>query len=128
MALKKVIYFDKPGALYTPETDDDQAKPNVYGVRWVNPDTFETIRVRGGARTGDHAAGAQRGEEHDDHDQRRAKRPGPRRAPGWRGRRRARRASPGEGTHQFVSGYEPGSVGASDGYGACGACCPQAGG
>ena len=31
-----------------------QAKPNVYGVRWVNPETFETIRVRGGARTGPH--------------------------------------------------------------------------
>jgi hypothetical protein len=54
MALKKVTYFDKPGAAPRPETDDDQAKPNVYGVRWVNPDTFETIRVRGGARTGPH--------------------------------------------------------------------------
>jgi hypothetical protein len=54
MALKKVTYFDKPGAAPRPETDDDQAKPNVYGVRWVNPETFETIRVRGGARTGPH--------------------------------------------------------------------------
>jgi len=54
MALKKVIYFDKAGAQYRPETDDDQAKPNVYGVRWVNADSFETIRVRGGARTDPH--------------------------------------------------------------------------
>jgi hypothetical protein len=54
MALKKVTYFDKPGEIPYPETDDDQAKPNVYGVRWVNPETFETIRVRGGARTGPH--------------------------------------------------------------------------
>ncbi len=54
MALKKVTYFDKPGAVPRPEDDDAQAKPNVYGVRWVNPETFETIRVRGGARTGPH--------------------------------------------------------------------------
>ena len=54
MALKKVTYFDKPGDVPHTETDDDQAKPNVYGVRWVNPETFETIRVRGGARTGPH--------------------------------------------------------------------------
>jgi hypothetical protein len=54
MPLKKVTYFDKPGVALQPEDEDGQAKPNVYGVRWVNPDTFETIRVRGGARTGPH--------------------------------------------------------------------------
>src|SRR5580692_4851973 len=54
MALKKVTYFDKAGPAARIEDDDDQAKPNVYGVRWVNPDTFETIRVRGGTRTGPH--------------------------------------------------------------------------
>ncbi|HLI79590.1 MAG TPA: hypothetical protein VKV03_06385 [Candidatus Binataceae bacterium] len=54
MALKKVTYFDKAGPAARIEDDDQQAKPNVYGVRWVNQDTFETIRVRGGARTGPH--------------------------------------------------------------------------
>ena len=54
MALRKVTYFDKPGVAPRPEDEEGQAKPNVYGVRWVNPDTFETIRVRGGARTGPH--------------------------------------------------------------------------
>jgi hypothetical protein len=54
MALKKVTYFDKAGPAARIEDDDQQAKPNVYGVRWVNQDTFETIRVRGGARTGRH--------------------------------------------------------------------------
>jgi hypothetical protein len=54
MALKKVTYFDKHGFVPRPEDDDGQAKPNVFGVRWVNPETFETIRVRGGARTDPH--------------------------------------------------------------------------
>ena len=35
-----------------PTEEDGQAKPAVMGVRWVNPDTFETIRVVGGKRTG----------------------------------------------------------------------------
>jgi hypothetical protein len=52
--LRKVTFFDKPGMTPQIEDEDGQAKPNVYGVRWVNPDTFETIRVRGGARTGPH--------------------------------------------------------------------------
>ena len=54
MALRKVTYFDKPGVAVSPEDDEGQAKPCVLGVRWVNPDTFETIRVRGGTRTGPH--------------------------------------------------------------------------
>jgi hypothetical protein len=31
--------------------EEGQAKPCVYGVRWVNPDTIETIRKYGGKRT-----------------------------------------------------------------------------
>ena len=54
MPLKKVTYFDKPGVAPRPDEEDGQAKPNVFGVRWVNHETFETIRVRGGARTGPH--------------------------------------------------------------------------
>lgn len=52
MALRKVTLFDKPGSAVQPVDEEGQAKPCVLGVRWVNPDTFETIRVRGGVRTG----------------------------------------------------------------------------
>jgi hypothetical protein len=52
MALRKVTLFDKPGTALVPEDEEGQAKPAVLGVRWVNDDTFETIRVRGGKRTG----------------------------------------------------------------------------
>jgi hypothetical protein len=52
--LRKVTFFDKPGVQPRTEEEDGQAKPNVFGVRWVNADTFETIRIRGGARTGPH--------------------------------------------------------------------------
>jgi hypothetical protein len=52
MGLRKVTYFDKEGAALVPVEEDGQAKPAVMGVRWVNPDTFETIRVVGGKRTG----------------------------------------------------------------------------
>ncbi len=55
MALRKVTYFDKQGVSSVPVDEEGQAKPCVLGVRWVNPDTFETIRVRGGARTGPHS-------------------------------------------------------------------------
>jgi hypothetical protein len=54
MALRKVTLFDKPGDAVQPVDEEGQAKPCVLGVRWVNPDTFETIRVRGGVRTGPH--------------------------------------------------------------------------
>jgi hypothetical protein len=54
MALRKVTIFDKPGSAVVPVDEEGQAKPCVLGVRWVNPDTFETIRVRGGVRTGPH--------------------------------------------------------------------------
>jgi len=51
MALRKVTFFDHKGPALEPVDEDGQAKPCVMGVRWVNPDTFETIRVRGGERT-----------------------------------------------------------------------------
>lgn len=51
MALRKVTFFDHPGLALEPVEEDGQAKPCVFGVRWVNPDTFETIRARGGRRT-----------------------------------------------------------------------------
>lgn len=54
MALRKVTYFDHKGVAVEPVDEEGQAKPCVLGVRWVNPDTFETIRVRGGKRTGPH--------------------------------------------------------------------------
>jgi hypothetical protein len=52
MGLRKVTFFDKEGTTLVPVDEDGQAKPAVMGVRWVNPDTFETIRVVGGKRTG----------------------------------------------------------------------------
>jgi hypothetical protein len=52
MALRKVTMFDHVGKGLEPVDEEGQAKPAVLGVRWVNPDTFETIRVRGGKRTG----------------------------------------------------------------------------
>lgn len=52
MSLRKVTMFDKEGVALVPVDEDGQAKPAVLGVRWVNPDTFETIRARGGRRTG----------------------------------------------------------------------------
>ena len=52
MALRKVTVFDKLGSAIEPTDEEGQAKPAVLGVRWLNPDTFETIKVRGGKRTG----------------------------------------------------------------------------
>ena len=52
MGLRKVTIFDKEGTTLVPVEEDGQAKPAVMGVRWTNPDTFETIRVVGGKRTG----------------------------------------------------------------------------
>ncbi len=52
MALRKVTFFDHPGVALEAVEEDGQAKPCVFGVRWVNHDTFETIRARGGQRTG----------------------------------------------------------------------------
>jgi hypothetical protein len=52
MPLRKVTLFDHEGVAEVPFDEEGQAKPCVLGVRWVNNDTFETIRVRGGKRTG----------------------------------------------------------------------------
>lgn len=52
MALRKVTFFDHRGTAIEPIEEDGQAKPCVFGVRWLNHDTLETIRARGGKRTG----------------------------------------------------------------------------
>ena len=51
MSLRKVTFFDREGRAFQNVDEDGQAKPAVFGVRWVNDDTLETIRVRGGERT-----------------------------------------------------------------------------
>ena len=51
MSLRKVTLFDHQGPTLEPVDEDGQAKPAVLGVRWVNPDTLETIYLRGGKRT-----------------------------------------------------------------------------
>ena len=55
MALRKVTRFDKVGIAVDPSDEEGQAKPAVMGVRWTNPTTLETIRIRGGKRTGPHS-------------------------------------------------------------------------
>ena len=55
MALRKVTHFDSKDIALKPQDEEGQAKPAVLGVRWLNSDTFETIRVRGGKRTGPHS-------------------------------------------------------------------------
>lgn len=53
MAKRMVTDFSRAGsASYEKIDDDDQAKPCVYGVPWVNTDTLATIRKHGGTRTG----------------------------------------------------------------------------
>jgi len=54
MALRKVTMFDHEGLGAVPVEEDGQAKPAVLGVRWLNLDTLETIRARGGKRTDPH--------------------------------------------------------------------------
>ena len=54
MPLRKVTVFDAPGAALEPSDEEGQAKPAILGVRFVNPDTYETIVLRGGKRTGPH--------------------------------------------------------------------------
>jgi len=51
MSLRKVTCFDHEGQTLDPVDEEGQAKPAVLGVRWVNPDTLETIYLRGGKRT-----------------------------------------------------------------------------
>src|SRR6202040_1525849 len=52
MGLRHGAFFDTAVTTLVPVEEDGQAKPAVMGVRWTNPDTFETIRVHGGKRTG----------------------------------------------------------------------------
>jgi len=52
MLLHKVTVFDKIGVAEVEVDEEGQAKPSILGVRWVNPETLETISVRGGKRTG----------------------------------------------------------------------------
>ena len=52
MPFRKVTLFDRDGIANETYDEEGQAKPCVLGVRWVHPDTFETVRVRGGKRTG----------------------------------------------------------------------------
>jgi hypothetical protein len=53
MAKRMVTNFSRAGFPSYEQIDEDgQAKPCVYGVPWVNPDTIATINKRGGRRTG----------------------------------------------------------------------------
>ena len=52
MAKRMVTNFARAGFPSYEQIDEEgQAKPCVYGVPWVNPDTIETIRRHGGGRT-----------------------------------------------------------------------------
>ena len=53
MAKRMVTSFARVGDEgYVRIDDDEQAKPCVLGVPWVNPDTLATSRKHGGRRTG----------------------------------------------------------------------------
>lgn len=53
MGKRIVSNFSRPAFPSTEAIDEDgQAKPCVYGVPWVNPDTLATIAKHGGRRTG----------------------------------------------------------------------------
>ena len=53
MAKRMVSHFSRAGyPSYEKVDEDGQAKPCVYGVPWVNPDTLATISKHGGQRTG----------------------------------------------------------------------------
>jgi hypothetical protein len=52
MSRRMVTNFSRAGFPSYEQIDEEgQAKPCVYGVPWVNPDTIETIRRHGGQRT-----------------------------------------------------------------------------
>jgi hypothetical protein len=52
MSKRMVTNFSRAGFPSYEQIDEEgQAKPCVYGVPWVNPDTVETIRRHGGRRT-----------------------------------------------------------------------------
>ena len=53
MAKRMVTNFSRAGyPSYERIDEEGQAKPAIYGVPWVNPDTVATIKKHGGARTG----------------------------------------------------------------------------
>ena len=53
MGKRMVSNFSRPAyPSYETIDEDGQAKPCVYGVRWVNPDTLETSGKHGGKRSG----------------------------------------------------------------------------
>lgn len=53
MGKRIVSNFSRAGFPSTEAIDEDgQAKPCVYGVPWVNPDTLATLRKHGSRRTG----------------------------------------------------------------------------
>jgi hypothetical protein len=53
MGKRLVTNFSRAGFPSQEAIDEDgQAKPCVYGVPWVNPDTLATLQKRGGQRTG----------------------------------------------------------------------------
>lgn len=52
MAKRMVTNFSREAfPTYEQIDEEGQAKPCVYGVPWVNPDTMATILKRGGRRT-----------------------------------------------------------------------------
>lgn len=53
MARRMVTNFQTAGFPSYEEVDEEgQAKPCVFGIRWVNPDTLQTSAKHGGRRTG----------------------------------------------------------------------------
>jgi hypothetical protein len=53
MAKRQVTHFSRAGfPSYEEISEEGQAKPCVYGVPWVNPDTIKTLGRHGEKRTG----------------------------------------------------------------------------
>ncbi len=53
MAKRMVTHFRRAGfPSYEVIDEEGQAKPCVYGVPWVNPDTLKTVAKCGGRPTG----------------------------------------------------------------------------
>ncbi len=53
MGKRIVSNFNRAGFPSSESIDEDgQAKPCVYGVPWVNPDTLATLKKHGSRRTG----------------------------------------------------------------------------
>lgn len=53
MAKRMVTNFSRAGyPSYERIDEEGQAKPAIYGVPWVNPDTVATLKKHGETRTG----------------------------------------------------------------------------